>query len=60
MIAEKMGYEGDIFFDMESPDGQPRRCLDYSLAGSLLDFKPSTGLSEGLDRTIEYAKYNIF
>jgi len=60
IICEKMGYEGTIFYNSDKPDGQPRRCLDYSKANYYLDFEPKVALSEGLDRTIEYAEHCIF
>lgn len=60
IICEKLGYEGSIFYNSDKPDGQPRRCLDYSKANYYLDFEPKVALNEGLDRTIEYAKHCIF
>lgn len=60
MIADKVGYQGDVVFDANYPDGQPRRCLDISKAQALMDYCPRVSLSEGLDRTIEWylSKYS--
>lgn len=54
MIAEKVGFRGEIRFDPSQPDGQPRRCLDVSRARELLGFEASVSLSDGLDRTIAW------
>jgi GDP-L-fucose synthase len=54
LIAFKTGFRGAILFDAKRPDGQPRRCLDVSRAKRLLDFRASTSLSDGLDRTIRW------
>jgi GDP-L-fucose synthase len=59
LIAEKVGYRGEIRFDATKPDGQPRRCLDVSLARRLLGFEARTSLSEGLDRTIAWYRQHF-
>lgn len=53
-IAAIMEYEGWITYDETKPDGQPRRCLDTSLAESKLGFKAKTQLHNGLKQTIEF------
>lgn len=53
-IAEQMGYEGEIKWQSDKPDGQPRRCLDTSKAKNLLDFEAKTDLQTGLKQTIEW------
>jgi GDP-L-fucose synthase len=53
-IAEQMGYEGEIKWQTDKPDGQPRRCLDTSKAKELLDFEAKTDLQTGLKQTIEW------
>lgn len=53
-IAEQMGYEGQIKWQSDKPDGQPRRCLDTSKAKNLLDFEAETDLQTGLKQTIEW------
>lgn len=53
-IGEQMGYEGQIIWDASKPDGQPRRCLDTSLAKERLGFEAKTDLQTGLKQTIEW------
>jgi GDP-L-fucose synthase len=53
-VARKTGFQGEIVFQSDKPDGQPRRCLDVRRARELLSFEATTSLSEGLDRTIAW------
>lgn len=54
LIARKAGYTGDIRFDSARPDGQPRRCLDTTLARELFGFQAQVSLEEGLEKTIAW------
>ena len=54
LVAELIGYEGRIAWDPSQPNGQPRRQLDTRRAEALLRFRASTGLREGLRRTIDW------
>lgn len=54
LVAERTGFKGDIKFDANQPDGQPRRCLDITRARQLLDFAPQVSLRDGLDKTIAW------
>jgi GDP-L-fucose synthase len=54
LIAEVTGFEGRIVWDPAQPDGQPRRRLDTSRARELFGFEASTGLREGLRRTLDW------
>lgn len=54
MIAERVGFTGEVRFDPCQPDGQPRRRLDVSRARTLLGFEATTPFAEGLDRTIAW------
>lgn len=56
LIAEIAGYSGEIVWDRNRPDGQPRRCVDTSRAVQAFGFKAQTGLREGLAETIEWYK----
>jgi GDP-L-fucose synthase len=58
LIAEKCGYNGDIIFNADFPDGQPRRCLDTELAKKKLGFGTQTDLDEGLDTTLDWYNNN--
>lgn len=52
MIADKIGYAGEIVFDVSKPDGQPRRCLDTRRAKQEFGFEAKTSLEKGLDKTL--------
>ena len=54
LIADLMGYRGEIIWDHTKPDGQPRRMLDVSRAESLFGFKARTRFEDGLRKTIEW------
>jgi len=54
MIAKIMGYKGDIVYNSEYPDGQPRRCLDTSLSKSIFGITAPTDLYRGLQKTISW------
>ena len=53
IIGRQAGFEGEIRWQSEKPDGQPRRWLDTSRAEREFGFRASTELREGLERTIE-------
>ena len=53
-ICHIMGYEGDLYFNPDYPDGQPRRCLDTTKAKEVLGFEAKTYWKEGLKQTIEW------
>lgn len=54
LIARKVGFKGEIRLDPSKPDGQPRRCLDVTLAQKMFGFQADTSLSQGLDDTIAW------
>jgi GDP-L-fucose synthase len=54
LIGRLMGFEGEIRWDPDKPDGQPRRCLDTSRAERLFGFRARTGFEDGLKRTIDW------
>ena len=49
-----MGYEGQIIFNPEHPDGQPRRCLDTSAAYRVMGFESQIDLYSGLKETVSW------
>jgi GDP-L-fucose synthase len=53
-ISYLMGYKGQILFNVNSLDGQPRRSLDISSAKKLLNFDPEINLHDGLEETINW------
>jgi GDP-L-fucose synthase len=56
LIAELVGFRGELRFDSAQPDGQPRRSLDVSRARDAFGFTASTDFREGLTRTIAWYK----
>ena len=52
LVAEIVGFEGEIIFDPTKPDGTPRKLLD---SGKLknLGWRPKIALREGLKRVFE-------
>lgn len=53
-IAEIIGFDGQIVFDLEKPDGQPRRKLDTTKAKSFFQFEAATSFPQGLKKTIQW------
>lgn len=54
LISGMCGYTGRIEWDTQKPDGQPRRCLDTSLAQLKLGWTAKVSLEDGLQRTIDW------
>ncbi|MEZ4195108.1 MAG: GDP-L-fucose synthase [Candidatus Paceibacterota bacterium] len=52
-IKEVVGFEGEIKWDTEKPDGTPRKLLDVSKLHSL-GFKHQISLKEGIKSTYEW------
>jgi GDP-L-fucose synthase len=53
LIAELVGFDGEVVWDSSKPDGQPRRALDTSRATAEFGFTAQTSFRDGLRRTIE-------
>ncbi len=54
LIAETIGFEGEIRWDSSYPDGQPRRRVDPTRAAAEFGFKASTPLRDGLRATVDW------
>jgi len=50
IVADVVGYEGDVAFDASRPDGTPRKLLNSSKL-TAMGWKARTSLREGLSRT---------
>jgi GDP-L-fucose synthase len=59
LIAELVGFRGEIVWDRTKPDGQPRRWLDTSRAEQEFGFRAGTELRDGLERTIEWYRSTL-
>lgn len=53
-IADITGFTGEVCWQTDKPDGQPRRCLDTSRARERFGFTATTSLEDGLRKTIEW------
>lgn len=58
-IARACQFHGEVQWDVNQPDGQPRRCLDISRAQQILEWKPETSFEEGLRRTVSWYEEEI-
>ncbi|MDA1191398.1 MAG: GDP-L-fucose synthase [Candidatus Poribacteria bacterium] len=58
LIAEIVGFDGEIEWDTSKPNGQPRRKLDTSKAETAFGFHAQTDFRTGLKRTIEWYREN--
>ena len=54
LIAELMGFEGEIRWDVTKPNGQPRRCLNVDRAREAFGFQATTDFRSGLEKTIRW------
>jgi GDP-L-fucose synthase len=54
IVADVVGFHGEIRWDTSMPNGQPRRSLDASRAEQLFGFKARVSLREGIERTVAW------
>lgn len=54
LIARLTGFEGEIRWQSDKPDGQPRRQLDTRRAFEKFGFQARTSLEQGLRQTIDW------
>ncbi len=59
LICELCGYQGKLNWDTSKPDGQPRRCLDTSLAADRFGFRAATDFRAGLQTTIKWYEASL-
>jgi GDP-L-fucose synthase len=61
-LAERIrlatGFAGEISWNADYPNGQPRRCLDTSRAERLMGFSATTEFETGLASTVEWYRAN--
>ena len=59
LISDIIGYTGEIYWNVDKPDGTPRKLLDVSKLGDL-GWKAKIGLREGIMNVYrEYIQYEI-
>ncbi len=54
LIAELVGFDGEIRWDPSKPDGQPRRRVDPTRAKERFGFEAQVRFEEGLRQTIDW------
>ena len=54
LICDLMEFEGEIVWQTDQPNGQPRRCLDTDRARAAFGFEAQVGFEEGLKTTIAW------
>ncbi len=54
LICDLMEFKGEIVWQTDQPNGQPRRCLDTERAQAAFGFTAQVGFEEGLRTTIAW------
>jgi GDP-L-fucose synthase len=54
LICKLMDYPGEIVWQTDKPNGQPRRCLDTQKATEYFGFTAQVKIEEGLKNTIDW------
>ena len=54
LICELMEFKGEIVWETDKPNGQPRRCLDTQRAKEKFGFAAEVEFKEGLKSTIDW------
>ncbi len=58
LICELMDFQGEIIWETDKPNGQPRRCLDTQRARERFGFTAQTEFKQGLKNTIDWYRAN--
>lgn len=58
LICELMEFDGEIVWETDKPNGQPRRCLDIERAKQSFGFTAQVDFKQGLKNTIEWWRQN--
>jgi GDP-L-fucose synthase len=54
LIKEAVGYDGNIFFDKSKPDGALYKTMSNERMKKILNWIPTTSLSEGIKKTVDW------
>ena len=54
LICELMAFDGEIVWEADKPNGQPRRCLDTERAKKAFGFTANVAFRQGLQTTIAW------
>lgn len=58
IVRHTVGYEGAVLWDIDKPDGQPRRCVDAGRARRVLNWGAMTKLADGIRKTVQWYELN--
>jgi GDP-L-fucose synthase len=58
LICELMEFKGEIVWETDKPNGQPRRCLDTQRAKEKFGFVAEMDFRQGLKNTIDWYRQN--
>ncbi len=58
LVGEVVGFEGELVFDTDKPDGTPRKLLDVGRLNDL-GWSAKTGLRQGIEETYRWYLENI-
>ncbi|MEM1447217.1 MAG: GDP-L-fucose synthase [Planctomycetota bacterium] len=58
LIADATGFAGEIVWDHDRPDGQPRRCLSMERAHEKLGWAAQVALEDGVRQTVDWCRAN--
>lgn len=54
LICDLMGFDGELVWETDKPNGQPRRCLDTQRAKQAFGFEATVTFRDGLKNTIDW------
>ena len=54
LIADEVGYKGELVWDTGKPNGQPRRCLNIDRATKFFGFQAAHTLEAGIKKTVAW------
>ena len=58
LLCDLMKFKGEIVWETDKPNGQPRRCLDTERAKERFGFTAEVGFEQGLKNTIDWYRQN--
>ncbi|AFY37662.1 GDP-L-fucose synthase [[Leptolyngbya] sp. PCC 7376] len=58
LICELMEFKGELIWETDKPNGQPRRCLDTQRAKERFGFEAKMTLRDGMKATIDWYRKN--
>jgi GDP-L-fucose synthase len=58
LICELMDFQGEIVWETNQPNGQPRRCLDTERAKAAFGFTAQINFRQGLKNTIDWYRHH--